>query len=407
MNVLVTGATGPFGRAVCRQLLADGHGVIAMARRPSAAMCDGVKFVSGDVRDAPRVESAMRGCEAVVHLAWVVSPLKSRDETREINVGGTRNVLDAMAATRCRRLVFSSSVLAYGAVPGHPPLLREDDERRPAPEHAYAADKVVAEDLIADRGVESVVVRAGIIVGRDVDNVVFRFFSSPFLPSPDAGISQQFVHADDVARFTARAVSSASTGAVNVTGEQKVTMATLAELLGRRLVKVPERALRAAVGAGWKLNVTEVAPEEMGALLWMPAVDTTRMRERWGFTCAWSSHEAVQDLARRVRGRITLGKTTMALPWSLPLYETGALSRVRAALLGRTYLAEVTWLEEQLRAAAAFAGGPRPERRQAARDLRADLATHGDRLVEIGEQVGAARSALERARAARTCARAA
>ncbi|MGH7804893.1 MAG: NAD-dependent epimerase/dehydratase family protein, partial [Candidatus Binatia bacterium] len=91
MNVLVTGATGPFGRAVCRHLLAGGHAVVAMARRSSASLPAGVAFVAGDVRDAARVTSAVKGCDAVVHLAWVVSPLKSRDETRDINLGGTRN----------------------------------------------------------------------------------------------------------------------------------------------------------------------------------------------------------------------------------------------------------------------------------------------------------------------------
>ncbi len=292
-----------------------------------------------------------------------------------------------MAATGCRRLVFSSSVLAYGAVPGHPPLLREEDPRRPAAEHAYAADKAAAEDLILERGVESALVRAGIICGRDVDNIVFRFFSSPIIPSPDENLSQQFVHTEDVARFTARAVSATATGAVNVTGQDKVTMKTMAALLGRRLVKVSERALRGAVGAGWKLNVTELAPEEVGALLWMPAVDTTRLREEWGFTCAWSSHEAVRDLGRRVRGRFTLGASTITLPWTAPMFETGSLSWARQRFLRPAYETEIAWLEGEVRAAEELARSESPERRQAARGLMADLAAHGERLIEIGEQI--------------------
>ena len=99
MNVLVTGATGPFGRAVCRQLLADGHGVVAMARRRSQSLPPTVTFVAGDVRDGDRVAAAMKDCEAVIHLAWVVAPLKSRGQTLAINVGGTRNVLEAMSTT--------------------------------------------------------------------------------------------------------------------------------------------------------------------------------------------------------------------------------------------------------------------------------------------------------------------
>ena len=62
----------------------------------------------------------MKGCDAVAHLAWAVSPLKSADDTHDVNLGGTRNVLDAMEATGCRRIVFSSSVTAYGRVGRQP-----------------------------------------------------------------------------------------------------------------------------------------------------------------------------------------------------------------------------------------------------------------------------------------------
>src|SRR5215218_1673472 len=141
MCALVTGATGPFGRAVCKRLLADGHHVTAMARKRPDQLVAGVDFVAGDVRDAQAVREALSGCDAVVHLAWVVAPLKTEAETAEINLGGTQNVLDAMSATGCNRLVFSSSVLAYGAVAGHPPLLTEDDERRPPATHLYAFHK--------------------------------------------------------------------------------------------------------------------------------------------------------------------------------------------------------------------------------------------------------------------------
>jgi nucleoside-diphosphate-sugar epimerase len=184
MRVLVTGATGPFGRAVSRRSIALGHDVTAMARRAPSNPVPGVDFVAGDIQDAAAVRSAVAGSDAVVHLAWVVAPLKSEAETAAINLGGTQNVLDAMTHRGCSRLVFSASVLAYGAVPGHPPLLRED-ERQPEPEHFYAAHKKAAEDMILAAVPDSVLVRAGIIAGRDVDNLIFRFSSSPALPVPD------------------------------------------------------------------------------------------------------------------------------------------------------------------------------------------------------------------------------
>jgi nucleoside-diphosphate-sugar epimerase len=397
MRILVTGATGPFGRAVCRRLLAAGHDVTAIARNRPQTLLEGVEFKAADVRDAQAVRNAVSGCDAVVHLAWVVAPLKTEAETKEINLGGTRNVLDAMAATDCKRLVFSSSVLAYGAVPGHPPMLTENDERRPQAEHFYAAHKKTAEDMIGASDVDAVLVRAGIIAGRDVDNTIFRFFSSPALPVPDPDRRQQFVHTDDVARFTADAVSHSRSGAVNITGAGSLTMREIAEVIGRPLIRVPERLLRTAIGAAWKLGVSELAPGEIGALLYMPIVDTTRLRDEWGFTCAWSSRAALEDMARAAHGVVTLGMKTVTLPWRIPRGSSDHVGPLRAALLRRTYADEVDRVDRDV---VALTSGPstsedRPE--DVRRELLADVAAHAALLARIGERADMPRLAVERA----------
>jgi nucleoside-diphosphate-sugar epimerase len=396
MKILVTGATGPFGRAVCRRLVSAGHDVTAMARKRPQALVDGVTFTAGDVRDARAVADAVSGCDAVVHLAWVVAPLKTEAATEEINLGGTRNVLKAMAATGCQRLVFSSSVLAYGAVPGHPPMLTETDERRPPRKHFYAAHKKQAEDLINRSGVDAVLVRAGIIAGRDVDNTIFRFFSSPALPVPDPDRQQQFVHTDDVARFTAEAVSHTQTGAVNITGTGTLTMREIARIIDRPLIRVPERPLRTAIGAAWKLGVSELAPGEIGGLLYMPIVDTTRLRDEWGFTCAWSSRAALEDMARAAHGVVTFGKKTVMLPWRVPHGSTDHIGPLRAIMLRRTYADEVNRVARDIEQLLGVGAGEGPTA-AARRQLISDMAAHSMLLARIGDQAQLPRHLVARA----------
>jgi nucleoside-diphosphate-sugar epimerase len=401
MKVLVTGATGPLGRAVSRRLIAAGHDVTAMARRAPARPVAGVNFVAGDIQDGQAIRSGMAGCDAVVHLAWVVAPLKSEAETAAINLGGTQNILDAMTATGCSRLVFSSSVLAYGAVPGHPPKLAEEDERRPEPQHCYAAHKKTAEDMITATAPDSVLVRSGIIAGRDVDNTIFRFFSSPALPVPDPDQAQQFVHTDDVARFTAEAVDGRRSGPVNITGDGVLTMREIAEIMGRPLITVSERLLRAGINAAWKLQASELAPAEVGALLYMPIVDTTRLRKEWGFTCAWSSREALTDMARAAHGRITLGKKTLRLPWRVPPGSDPNPGRLRALLLRSSYAGEVDRVLKDL-AALQDQGSDAGDghRRETRKQLLSDLADHAQLLASIGERYGYSRQIVARAEAA-------
>jgi nucleoside-diphosphate-sugar epimerase len=401
MRILVTGATGPFGRAVCRRLLTAGHDVTAMARNRPQTLVDGVDFMAGDVRDPHAVRNAVSGRDAVVHLAWVVAPLKSDADTEAINVGGTQNVLEAMVTTGCARLVFSSSVLTYGAVPGHPPMLTETDERRPPPVHLYAAHKKAAEDIITGSGVDAVLVRAGIIAGRDVDNTIFRFFSSPALPVPDPDRRQQFVHTDDVARFTAAAVSHPQTGPVNITGEGSVTMREIAEIIGRPLVEVPERILQKAIAAAWRLGVSELAPSEIGGLLYMPIVDTTRLRDDWGFTCAWSSRAALEDMARASHGVVTLGKKTVTLPWRIPPGSPDRVGRLRAAMLRRTYADEVDRVVRDLEhLVSSHSAQAQAEHAASRRQLIMDTAAHSALLARLGQRLHMPEHLIGRAAAA-------
>jgi hypothetical protein len=118
-------------------------------------------------------------------------------------------------------------------------------------------------------------------------------------------------------------------------------MREIAGIIGRPVVTVPERVLRAAIAAAWKAGLSELQPAEIGALLYMPLVDTTRLREEWGFTCAWTSRDAVADMGRAAHGRVSLGKKTLRLPWRVPSGSDPHLGRITAALLRRTYTDEV------------------------------------------------------------------
>lgn len=69
MKVLVTGATGVYGRSVVERLHAAGHQVVAIARNPPKSLPAGVRFAAADVRDLEAVTRAMDGCDVVCHLA--------------------------------------------------------------------------------------------------------------------------------------------------------------------------------------------------------------------------------------------------------------------------------------------------------------------------------------------------
>jgi nucleoside-diphosphate-sugar epimerase/phosphohistidine swiveling domain-containing protein len=316
MRILVTGASGVFGRDVTRRLWMKGHDVVALSRSRPANLPSGVEFISADIRDGAKVEKAMAGCDAVVHLAWTVTPSRRVEDHHEIDIDGTQNVLDAMTRTGCGRIVFASSVTAYGALPDNPSFLKEDDPLRPPPEQIYATNKAAAEKMIIGSGASAVLIRASVVLGREVDNVGMRLFTTPSLVQVrgDPG-RMQLLHPEDIGRFFAEAVSSDKTGPVNLAASDVLTMAEVGRLMEKRVVVVRESMLKRAMDAMWKYNLAEVDPAAYQTLRFMPVVDTTALREQWGFRCGYTTAGCVADFARATNWFRYLGRRRVELPW--------------------------------------------------------------------------------------------
>ncbi|MBW3664043.1 MAG: NAD-dependent epimerase/dehydratase family protein [Actinobacteria bacterium] len=318
MKVLVTGASGVFGRATTERLAMEGHDVVATSRSYPKYLPAGAEWIRADIRDETAVAKAMAGCDAVVHMAWTLFPLETREATREVDVGGTVNVLSAMERTGSERLVFCSSVMAYGASPLHPNRLVETDERRPAPDHGYSVDKRDCEDLIEAAGADALLVRPSVVAGRGVDNATLEGLALPVIPTIRGVTSRmQFIHPDDIGRFFALGVVSELTGPVNLGADDVLTLEEVARILGKPTIALSESVLRKASGLAQRYDLAHLDPGSFDAMVSFPIVDTTRLKEEFGFRCAWSSAEAVHDLRRASQRFFFLGKKRVDIPWRL------------------------------------------------------------------------------------------
>jgi nucleoside-diphosphate-sugar epimerase/phosphohistidine swiveling domain-containing protein len=302
VRIAVTGASGVVGRGVVQRLLSQGHDVIGLARHRPASWPSAASFVQSDIRDTAGVDKLVSGAHVVVHCAWAVNPAADHPSNHEINVGGTANVLDAMARAGTRRIVLASSAHVYGIDRGVP--LSEDARRQPVVD--YGVDKARVEEMVAACGVQWVAIRSAAILGRGVDNWVRRVLASLLFPAGSAERAVQVVHSDDVHRvFTRAALDPAiDNGPVNLAATGEITLAEIADAVGRPTVR---SGMLARLGS----------PAALDLLLSGPSMNTALLRDTWNVTPAWTAQECVHEAALAVRGRISVGTWSTSLPWRL------------------------------------------------------------------------------------------
>jgi uncharacterized protein YbjT (DUF2867 family) len=244
--VLVTGAAGMVGTAVCRELTARGWKVRALVRDPlkaAAALADmAVEVRTGDVRDEEAMRAATADAGTIVHLAAIAIE-RAGQSYEDVNTEGTRVVLNAAHANGARRFVFTSQ---NGAS-------RESSSR-------FLRSKGLAEQIVRESGLAWTVFRPSVIFGPadEFVNVLARLvrLSPGVLPLPDGGRARfQPIAVRDVARSVGTAlVRSDTIGAVYPLGGpaplslREMTERVLLAMRARRLiVNVPRPVLKPVV----------------------------------------------------------------------------------------------------------------------------------------------------------------
>lgn len=336
MRVVVVGASGNVGTSLLEVLAANAPDwrVTGIARRVRRSMpFPEVDWVAADVATTP-LRPVFTGADAVVHLAWAIQPSRSEARLWATNVLGSRRVFEEAAAAGVRKIVYVSSIGAYSPGP-YFPRVAEDWPVDGVATSFYSRHKAVVEWLLDRFEAEhpDVVVsrlRPALIFKRDAAMGIRRLFLGrffptsvlktgrlPLLPLP-ADLKFQAVDSHDVARACAALLERDVPGSFNLAAEPVLDSATVASVLGTRLMHVPSPIVRTGAAASWRMHLQPTPEGWLDMATDVPLLDASRAKTELGWEPTVEAVTALEQLMGGLVDKASIPTPALAR-WGSPV----------------------------------------------------------------------------------------
>lgn len=287
MRVVVTGISGALARMVAQRLVARGHEVLGIDRRPWPDAPKGVTMAHADIRKRP-AEDVFRKHhpDALVHMATVTHFSVGREERYRINLGGTKAVFEYCHAHGVKAAVFVGRHTIYGAAPDAPLYRNELEPPLAVATFPDLAD-LVAADLFAGSAlwrwpeIDTSVLRVVYTLGPSRRGTLANYLGGPRVPTV-LGFDPlyHFMHEYDAAEAIVLALEKRLRGIYNVAGAAPAPLSLLCRATGRLAVPIPEPIMPYVFG---RFGFARLPPESIEHLKYPIVVDGRTFQQATGF----------------------------------------------------------------------------------------------------------------------------
>lgn len=311
--VLLTGVSRYLGGRVARALSSSGQvgHVIGVDVVPPTHDIGDAEFVRADIRN-PVISKiiASENVDTVVHMNVIATPtfVGGRSSQKEINVIGTMQLLAAcQKAESVQRLVVKSTTAVYGSSSRDPAMFTEDMGPKRQPGAGFGKDSMEVEGYVrgfSRRRPDTAIhlLRLANCIGPEIRTSLTDYFTLPVIPTPlgfDARL--QFLHEDDLVRAIVQSTIGTDEGIVNIAGDGVITLAQAVALVDRPAVPIVAPAVGMVGSLFKRFGLADYSPDQVSLLSFGRGVDTTRMRESFGFEPEYTTRQAFESFAAAVR----------------------------------------------------------------------------------------------------------
>lgn len=309
-TVAVTGASGYLGRVLLDLLGRQPHitRVIGIDVAEPTFTTRNLEFYRMDVR-SPALSDVVSGASVLVHLAFIVDD--DPDETKDVNVGGTRLAIESAVHSGVRKVIYVSSTMAYGAHPDNDFPLTEDSPLRPARDLPHSAHNAEGEEIVkafaaTHPDVQVVILRFCPVFGPTLQGTGVRFVESRYgFGVRGYETPAQALHEQDAARALRTAVTTDLQGTYNVCPDDTIANERVMEILGQRRIELePGDAHRVAARLSrWQAGT----PSAFVPFLMYPWIASSEKLRATGFSFEHTSEDALRAGAGARKGWVSVG----------------------------------------------------------------------------------------------------
>lgn len=306
----ITGAFGFIGsRLVNRLKDSDFYSKIVLTDvlEPTMELPQNYEYRQCDIRDGDTLKDIFtdEGVTDVVHLAYLSNPTRDFDLEYQIDVKGSENVINAAKACGAGKFVIASSDCAYGFFPGTPDHLPEDAPLRPTPGFTYAINKTIIENMVQNYaddnpGTSVVIFRPCIVMGPNCKSAVAKSLEGPFIIGfRGYNPIMQYVHEDDVAEAFYLALTKDVSGAFNLAADEGLPYDKMAEVAGKKLVRLPVGLMKPLVSLLYTLRLMPFGPAQLSYIQYPLSMKADKIKKELGFRPRYTSAEAIRSFLER------------------------------------------------------------------------------------------------------------
>jgi UDP-glucose 4-epimerase len=306
-GVFITGGCGYLGNLLLDKMVSmrDRFGPILASdiSEFKAREDQSITRLTLDVRSG-EMERILRqnGIATVVHLAGIVTPGKKHDRelAYQVDVLGTKNVLESCLNAGVHHLIVTSSGAAYGYHADNPDLLEEENPLRGNPEFAYADHKRQVEEMLSTTRAQhpelkQLILRPGTILGATTRNQITDLFEKKVILGVRGSKAPfVFIWDMDVAAIIIKGILEGKTGIYNLAGDGVMELAEIADILKKPLLLLPAWSLKSSLFVLKKFGLTQYGPEQVNFLRYRPVLSNRRLKEEFGYTPQKTSHQVFE-----------------------------------------------------------------------------------------------------------------